>query len=1410
MRPHRIHLITVLAQLSGEHQLVRRNGFIEARRPGGEATAHGYGPPPPYYTVEPVFPTDITSYSTLTEPTVTETQTETTETGTKSESVISSQNGTSISASYSLSISSGVETDPVLISADSSAKAGSTTSYETPSTVSTSSHVTETAHDGATEFSSDRTSTIWSNSSSLTSTRPSTGTDISSNLASLNGTAPSITETDLTSSSVVATTFSGLFTDTETIPEGFTSTSTPSSLQASGVVSVTGQDSSGAETATIPSDVTSSSFVSSSVAVESTTTITRILNFTVTLSVAESTNSVVNLSSTSYSVSSDQTVVTTVVPVQNSSWLSTIATISKEYPTSDDLTSGVISTATTTQGVSIESSISESTHTARASMSSRNRTVSVTSTTYLTSILSEFTTDITSSLSIFSSTDIASEGSSTAGAENSTVTMVSQSATLTSIIATSEKPTVSTFTSFAKDSSASSASRLTPSGSIWGSASGNATMSAQTSSETLFASSALPVNGTSQINTSSSTVTTDSEGSVITVRPGHVPPPGSQINGSVSTEYSVSTPSQLNSSATKSDVSFSSLTNSFFGWSTSTLIESVTSLELPSITFSVPEFSIITTPMTPPSVATTSTYNISIIRSTWTSTITTSLAPTSMASSGNMTAAHTSSGYNFSQTVTSGMSTFNSQSTSIASPPGVSTSIITGHSSNFPFSTNTTANWWTTASSVSQFESESANTMSSQDSKTTLSAATPGFNNTAPYGNSTSTVVTTAYTPTLGEVTSSLATITTYRSWNTTSAAQWLTNSTAQATITSTETESVTDIETRTLSEVTPITPGPPSSFDVTLTTISGTIVTKTYTNYSLTIFTPSISVPFKTSTLSHSLISSPPFPLPSNTTATGTGAPLWPSGTGGRPTITNSLGDISTPGASLTPTSKSTYHTVNTTSYGSATEPSASDWGTNTPFFPITNSTTAPTTLSTILSWQPDPEPWTSWSTWSLRRGSDSSVSYSTSSQLPAGNLSSETPGSTLYTRTTTLSLTTTLKAPSTSHSTPSNSSHDVSRSTSYSRTTTVFRTTTLGRPSASPLSPRNSSNHASGSTSYSRTTTVFRTTTLGDPNTSHGTSGNSAVSTLESTSYTSTTTLFLTTTLGKPSTSRVSGAGISSSTISAWANTSSALTDSSETEVLSLTTVLSSLSTEPSTFLTAGSAKGISTSIGASGMTTIPTNSSTSSQVPSQPSSLVGTLTGTISPCESTTTTSSTCTDSPYYPPYHPSSLTTSTSTDFLSAAGSTTPGMPYSLTSVIPGYPSSTCNITSSVSSHDVAYRSRMTHRSNMTNTFGAKDTSTYQSLTTLKTVTNVRQGVSGSVVDDYPTPTDRVTPSDGSPGDPNLPWGNDSPIHRHQNSSELGIGTSDIGGGLSARASWRVWEKVKDKLKSLWHGQVSENE
>ncbi|KAH7185734.1 uncharacterized protein B0J16DRAFT_342457 [Fusarium flagelliforme] len=246
-------------------------------------------------------------------------------------------------------------------------------------------------------------------------------------------------------------------------------------------------------------------------------------------------------------------------------------------------------------------------------------------------------------------------------------------------------------------------------------------------------------------------------------------------------------------------------------------------------------------------------------------------------------------------------------------------------------------------------------------------------------------------------------------------------------------------------------------------------------------------------------------------------------------------------------------------------------------------------------------------------------------------------------------------------------------------------------------------------------------------------------------------------------------------------------------------------------STFLTTGSAKGISTSAGSSASTPFPMINSTLSQATS---SAVGTLTtrytsdgsaGATTPCETSSTTSSTCTDSLYYPPHVLSSSVGSVSTDCLTATSGTVSSWSYSPVPTASDRTSTTCNTTSPMSSYSTA------HWSNMTNTFGVKDmeTNTHLSLTTFKTVTTVQAEMSGSVWDGYPTPTDKVAPSEVLPSDLNFPWGNDSPIHRHQSVSDLGIGVGD--GEVSKRGDWRLrWENVKDKLKGLWHGQTPESE
>ncbi|ENH61743.1 hypothetical protein FOC1_g10014694 [Fusarium oxysporum f. sp. cubense race 1] len=914
------------------------------------------------------------------------------------------------------------------------------------------------------------------------------------------------------------------------------------------------------------------------------------------------------------------------------------------------------------------------------------------------------------------------------------------------------------------------------------------TVSSAEASETLFTSTALPIiNATSDSVTESFAVTTVSEGSVITIFPGAIIPTSSatsMVNNSVSTQYSTSAPSRFNSSMSIRRTSLSSQTDSLFDWPTSTLTSSHASeatLEVPSLSFPTSWLSIITTPMTPLSVSTTSTRgssdgsalgNVTVIKTTMTSTITSSLAPTSLSSSGNVTVAHTTSGYTFSKSVGSSKSTFNSQSTSLDSFPGISTVIISEQPTNFPFLTNTSLAWQSTMSSMSL--SESDKTIGPKGNGATFSITTAGFNSTTPYTNSTTIMVSETYLASNRDEAPSVITAGTSGSWNTTSTAQWFTNSTIQAAVTATRTGSDLVSGTQTLSDTAAVTPQPPISLNVTLTTISGSIYTKTFTDVTTTIITPTFSTTSESNSLPTVLTSTAPFPLPSNTTLTGTGASLPPSDPGPRFTITENLGDLSTSRVTITPSIRTTYRTVNTTVAGTTTDTLASASDTNEPLFPLSNSTNMGTiSLSTIASWRPDPEPWTTWPTLSLTNEPGSST----------WSVNSEISESTSYTRTTTRSLTSTLAEPSMSHSSVHNLSSATSWSTSYTPTTTLTLTTTLEESSTSPSTIGNRSNATSESISYTRTTTVFRTTTLGGPGAPPSALNSSSDDASLSTSYTRTTTLTLTTTLAEPPTSQVSGAAVTNSSISTWTNVTSGATDFTSTETISLATVTSSLSGTLTTFLTTGSAKGVSTSLESSALTPIPVGTSTLSQASGRTSSGIDTLmgthfltgsAGTATPCESTSTSSSTCTDSVYDAPTH---TAIPASTDCLTAANG-----PVS---------------------------SFMVHWLNMTLTFGVKDTetSTCQPLTTLRTVTKAQTEESGSAGDDYPTPTGRV------PEDPNFPWGNDSPIHRHQNSSELGPGESDgdSDGGLSKRINWRLrWENVRDKLEGLWHGQALKSE
>ncbi|WXC58899.1 hypothetical protein SNK03_004794 [Fusarium graminearum] len=1339
MRPPNISLVAVLSvflllscllgsaagsahqQRPGRYQVVHGNRLIEARQPDGEPT-DDYGPPPPYYyTGEPAVPTEMTSYSTSEKTTATDIDTGSSEASVTSGLHVSSGNFTVSLGISSAALSTLFDTNTAVLSAASSAKADSTTSSEALTAVGTtaseSSHVTGTSGNEA--------STIWNNSTSAST--------------SMAGTTSF--ETELSSTSALTITVSTLLAQTETTSDDISLTDIVSSLEVSGTTNATAKTSSTAEAESLSEFFSSTSLEESSQVTALTTTTTRFFNATVTVTdVSESTG--LTLSSTTYltSINGSSTAATssefvTDILSQTSTVLTTV-TISEEKSISASAASSSATTSATLDGLT---GISGSETTQRtSSVASRflNGTVSVTTTTtYVT-----MTLDTGFSTQSGGSSVVTSDGLSGVGTGESSQTFVSTSLTG----ATNEGSTMITFASSDTESSTSFVVTSTLNGSLGVSESDATTIPIQTSSDTLVASSALPVNATSNAVDNSLTTTTASETSVITFIPGGVSPPGNATgvtSGSVSTDYSTSTASLFNSSTTRMEISSSQETSSLFDWPTSTLVEphhSVPTVGFPPISFTSFSFSIITTPMTPPSVATGSVSppfdNVTVIRSTWISTIATSHKPTGLTSSAKLTAAH-SSGYNFSKTVESDISSVGSLSTPASNPTGIiSTPIITWRPTNVPFPTNTSIEWKPTVSST--ILTDSAKITNSQDPQTSLSAAGSGLSATAPYINSTLTAGSATYTPPFGNLTSSKLTFTTYRSWNATNSAQGPANSTVQTAMSSTQIKSSMSTATYNLNGTVTVTPPFPTTNHVTLTTISGSVYTKTYTDILVTIITPTDPKFWSTGIISSSLNSTPPFPFPSNATLTSTGIPLPPIGTWTHPTVISTPGAFSTPYKESTSTSERKYHTSNATRHWSVPGSSGSASSTSAPLFPSSNSTaTATITFSSIVSWTPDPEPWTTWSTWEFTR-----KTVAPTFGLP--------------------------------RVTDRNRNSETSESTSYTQTTTLFITTTVSEPTTSRFVTGNLSSKASDSTSYTRTTTLVLTTTLADPSTSLSRFQNSTDESSLSISYTSTTTLFRTTTLGEPSTSRLSNAAVTPTT-STWINTTLVSVHSSETPT--------SWSEASGTFLTTGSAKGIATSADNSALTPFPVTNSTLSRVASLAIDTLTTIytsdrqAGETTPCKSSSTTSSTCTELLDYPPYG------------LSSAGSTTDD----------------CSTAHSMASYDTA------HWSNMTETFVAKDTSTHGSPTTFKTVTTVRAEESHSVWDDYPTPTDRVIPSEVVPADPNFPWGNDFPIHRHQNMTDVGIGLD--GGGVSKRSAWRRrWENVKDKINSLWHGQALESE
>ncbi|KAH7175485.1 hypothetical protein EDB81DRAFT_874330 [Dactylonectria macrodidyma] len=99
-----------------------------------------------------------------------------------------------------------------------------------------------------------------------------------------------------------------------------------------------------------------------------------------------------------------------------------------------------------------------------------------------------------------------------------------------------------------------------------------------------------------------------------------------------------------------------------------------------------------------------------------------------------------------------------------------------------------------------------------------------------------------------------------------------------------------------------------------------------------------------------------------------------------------------------------------------------------------------------------------------------------------------------------------------------------------------------------------------------------------------------------------------------------------------------------------------------------------------------------------------------------------------------------------------------------------------------------------------TYASNESNGFPLPTTLETVTrSSEEWASGKPM--YPVPTDQKTPEDRLPDNPNFPWGGDSPIHRHQNTTELGDGTRDS--DLLPRSQWRRrWEDAMMRLQAIW--------
>lgn len=76
---------------------------------------------------------------------------------------------------------------------------------------------------------------------------------------------------------------------------------------------------------------------------------------------------------------------------------------------------------------------------------------------------------------------------------------------------------------------------------------------------------------------------------------------------------------------------------------------------------------------------------------------------------------------------------------------------------------------------------------------------------------------------------------------------------------------------------------------------------------------------------------------------------------------------------------------------------------------------------------------------------------------------------------------------------------------------------------------------------------------------------------------------------------------------------------------------------------------------------------------------------------------------------------------------------------------------------------------------------------------------RKALSGSGL--YPTPNGGQWPENRLPNDPNFPWGGDSPVHRHQNTTELSEGVAQSQGAGWLKGLGSAVRKLETALGKL---------